>query len=142
MKKWPGKEIRLSMPLSVVQVLGGLSCTCVPCLPTLLTKATQRKKKALLWQPFGGHWKKKNLKKVRAAGGGGGGGGGGGKRNGFLELDLSTVSALSSVSFSGNLELVYYLHGVSPARGAVLPAATINSALALHCSHSCPKWFA
>jgi hypothetical protein len=64
------------------------------------------------------------------------------KRNGFLELDLSTVSALSSVSFSGNLELVYYLHGVSPARGAVLPAATINSALAVHCTHICPEWFA
>jgi hypothetical protein len=64
------------------------------------------------------------------------------KRNGFLELDLSIVSALSSVSFSGNLELVYYLHGVSPARGAVLPAAAINSALAVHCTHSCPEWFA
>lgn len=64
------------------------------------------------------------------------------KRNGFFELDLRTVSALSSVSFSGNLELVYYLHGVSPARGAVLPAATINSALAVHCTHSCPEWFA
>ncbi len=136
MKKWPGKEIRLLMPLSVVQVLGGLLCTCVPCLPTLLTMATQRKKKKLCCDSHlvvtGKTQILKRSEQQEEEE----------KRNGFFELDLSTVSALSSVSFSGNLELVYYLHGVSPARGAVLPAATINSALAVHCTHSCPEWFA
>ncbi len=139
MKKWPAKEIRLSMPLSVVQVLGGLSCTCVPCLSTLLTKATQRKIKKLCCDSHlvvtgkSQILKRSEQQEEEEEEE---------KRNGFLELDLSTVSALLSVSFSGNLELVYYLHGVSPARGAVLPAATINSALAVHCTHSCPEWFA